>query len=110
VLLKKETIFTIVDYMENVWKCNLSFSVSGDMVLCRFGGDWRSICRACNLVQGDAVKLTAVEEGNDVVLSLGHIPLQRTHCTYVRPVNGAGKYIYQLNHYIMSCPAKRILV
>ena len=97
-------MLTVLDYMGNAWKCDLSFIKGEDMVYCRIGGDWRHICNAIRLIEGYAVKLIVTEAKDNTVVTLKHVPLQCTHWINVKPDYCVGrKYIYQVNHYFMRC-------
>jgi len=107
-LLKNENRITIVDEGKFHWKCTMQFVEQDNRLVCKIGGDWKAICVRRNFRVGHAIKLGVCGDRGSHIVFLAHVPLACIHTNYVRPpkVNLTENYVYQINHFFLSCPLK----
>jgi len=102
-----ETTLTVVDYVGFYWWCCLKSGRQDNVLIWMIGGEWGDMCKACNFVQGQSLKLAVVSDKDNRVIYLRPLPRSSKHGDRLTPVT---KVISEKSGDALYCIAGKCVV
>jgi hypothetical protein len=91
----------LVDWFGFIWRCRLEIGTDNP-ITCQIHGQWRTICRVRNLVDGVTIKLGVTNPSNNNIIHFKISPLMGVRTTLVGPTTlGGHRAFYQTEQYFM---------